>query len=85
MTNISGSLIVMRRIMMSPSFATDKGPDDVVSVKHWVGDGTFKSSIIFYQFSILHIQIGSFTVSSLFAFIPNENQETYARFSNKLN
>ena len=66
--------------------ATDKGLDDLVNVKQWADDGTFKCSpTIFYQLYTLHIQVGMHSVPRLFALLPNKSQEAYIRLFIKLN
>ncbi|KAG7159283.1 hypothetical protein Hamer_G026698, partial [Homarus americanus] len=66
-------------------FATDKGLDDLVHVKHWASDGTFKCCPnIFYQLYTLHVQVGKFSVPRLFALLPNKTQETYTRLCPRL-
>ncbi|XP_066941046.1 uncharacterized protein [Macrobrachium rosenbergii] len=66
-------------------FATNKGLDDLVNVKHWAGDGTFKCSpSIFYQLYTLHIQVGLLSVPRLFALLPNKRQESHNLLFNQL-
>lgn len=66
-------------------FATEKGLDDLMNVRQWAGDGTFKCSPnIYYQLYTLHVQNGAFSVPRLFVLLANKSEVTYTRLFNAL-
>ena len=66
-------------------FATEKGLDDLMNIRQWAGDGTFKcSSNINYQLHTVHVQNGAFSAPSLYVLLANESEVTYNRLFNAL-
>ena len=51
----------------------------------WLGDGTFKQCLdMFYQKYTIHIRIGGYSPSCLYALLPNKTERTYIDFNQAL-
>ena len=51
----------------------------------WLGDGTFKQYLdLFYQKYTIHIRIGGYSPSCLYALLPNKTEKTYIDFNQAL-
>ncbi|KII64995.1 hypothetical protein RF11_05972 [Thelohanellus kitauei] len=61
-------------------FASDDSPELLLRHRHWLADGTFKSSpAVFYQLFTLHVCIEGLVAPAAYALLPNKTQQTYQR------